>query len=262
MRRPSKAIAHTGSASEAAARATGRPVPLDDGVDQAEQQPRGDHRVGVGPDVAVAHRLRHQFGDKPVEGAPLVERGPLDVGVAAHAQQQGDVGRLGFEHLDAAPDEVLQSLDGGRGERPRPVRHHGQAGQGPVQGQPEQFLLARDVVIDRRLRDAEPGRQVTHARAVVTALVEQLDGHGQHGSQVVAGPSAPRPGGRSNGRAVRTGRSHRAHEARPSSWLRPRNSAITSLSRRTVTSYRPDRPNLVRITASATSTSPARAGAM
>jgi hypothetical protein len=173
--------------------AAGGAVPLDDGVDQAEQQPRGDHRVGLWPDVAVAHGLGHQLGHEPVEGAPPVKRGPLDIGIAVHPEQQGDVGRLGFEYVDAAPDEVLQTLDGRRGQGARPVRHRRQAGQGPVQGQAEQFFLARDMVIDRRLRDAEPGRQVPHARTVVAALVEQLDGHRQHGRQVVARPSAARP---------------------------------------------------------------------
>jgi hypothetical protein len=86
--------------------AAGGAVPLDDGVDQAEQQPRGDHRVGLWPDVAVAHGLGHQLGHEPVEGAPPVKRGPLDIGIAVHPEQQGDVGRLGFEYVDAAARSV------------------------------------------------------------------------------------------------------------------------------------------------------------
>ena len=130
---------------------------------------------------------------EPVKGTPLVQRGPLDVAVPAHPEQQRDVGRLGLEHLDAAPDQVLQALDGRGGERAGPAGHRGQAVQGPVQGQAEQFLLARHVVVDGRLGDAEPGRQVAHAGAVVAALVEQLDGRREHRGEVVAGSPATAP---------------------------------------------------------------------
>ena len=66
---------------------------------------------------------------------------------------------------------------------PEPVKR-------PVQRQPQQLLLARHVVVDPRLGDAEPPRQVLHARPVVAALVEDLDRDPQHRLQVVAGPPA------------------------------------------------------------------------
>ena len=44
-------------------------------------------------DVIAEFRGRsHQLGDEPVEGAPRLQRGPLDIGVAAHPEQQRDVG--------------------------------------------------------------------------------------------------------------------------------------------------------------------------
>jgi acyl-CoA thioesterase len=61
-----------------------RPVPLDDRVDRAEQQPRGQLGVDVSPDVAGRLGLLDQARDQRVERPSAVKRRPLDLGVAAH----------------------------------------------------------------------------------------------------------------------------------------------------------------------------------
>ena len=112
-----------------------------------------------------------------------------------------------LEYLVRGSVEVLEALDGRGRKRAGAARRRGQAVQGPVQGHAEQFLLARDVVVDGRFGDPEPGGQVPHARAVVASLVEQVDGDRQHRGEIVAGPTAA-PGRREHGRG--------AHEAGPS----------------------------------------------
>ena len=92
MRRPSKAIAHTGSASEAA---PGRRAGLYHSTMELTK-PNSSRAVVIasasGRMSPSCDGLGDELGYEPVEGTPLVERGPLDVGVAAHPEQQGDVG--------------------------------------------------------------------------------------------------------------------------------------------------------------------------
>ena len=55
----------------------------------------------------------------------------------------------------------------------------------------EQVLLARHVVVDRRLGQPELASQVAHARGVVALPVEELDRDAQDRLLVVAGPAPP-----------------------------------------------------------------------
>src|ERR1700689_1719904 len=47
-----------------------RPVPLGERVHHAEQEPRGNAGIHVGPDVAFGLGLADQIGDDPVKLAP------------------------------------------------------------------------------------------------------------------------------------------------------------------------------------------------
>jgi len=108
------------------------------------------------------------------------ERLPLGLGVPPHPQQQRDEGQLGHQQQHAAAGQLLQPRDRGRVQRRDVVEQREQPVQRPVGGQPEQFLLARHVVVDRRFRASQLARQVLHARAVVAALVEHLDRAAPH----------------------------------------------------------------------------------
>jgi hypothetical protein len=48
------------------------------------------------------------------------------------------------------------------------------------------------MVIDGRLRNTQPFREVSHAGAVVAAFVEDLDGHREHGLKVMTRAAAAR----------------------------------------------------------------------
>ena len=98
------------------------PVPLGDGVDRAEHEPRDQARVDVAVQVAVGHRLGRERGGAGVQVAPPLQGPLLGGGVAAHPQQQRDVGQVVDEDGHAAPHHALQPVDGGRVERPRPRR--------------------------------------------------------------------------------------------------------------------------------------------
>jgi hypothetical protein len=138
-----------------------------------------------------------------------------------HAQQQRHVGQPLDQYLDTSPDERLEPLDGAAVARAHVGGRLFQTGQRPVEGEPEKRVLARDVVVDRRLADADVLGEVFHARAVEPALVEQRDTALQDRFEVQPGPAAP----------ARERLGHRRN-----SLLRPRNSATTSSRRRTVTS--------------------------
>ena len=84
------------------------PVPLRHAVHHAEQQPGHQPRVEVGAHVPVVDGRLDQGREPLVELAPPRQRPPLGVGVAAHPQQQRDVGQLGDQHLGRPPDDVLQ----------------------------------------------------------------------------------------------------------------------------------------------------------
>jgi hypothetical protein len=165
------------------------PVPLDDRVHHAEEQPRRDRRVHVRPHVAIGFGLLDQAGHDAVELPPPLQGVPLDLGVAPHAQQQRDVRQPVGQHLDAALHQPFEPLDGGPAGLPGLGGRLGQPVERPVEGQAEQVLLAVHVVVDGRLRDAEPPGQDLHAGAVVTTLVEDGHGHGEQRFQVIAGPA-------------------------------------------------------------------------
>src|SRR5699024_11336342 len=75
-------------------------------------------------------------------------------------------------------------------------RQHGEETiERAVDGHPQQFLLAADVVVDRRFRDPESGCQLVDAGSLVAALVEQADRYSQDRLEVVSGPSPPSAAG-------------------------------------------------------------------
>ncbi len=187
------------------------------------------------PHVAIGDRLGDEAGNELIELAPPLQCPPLDVRAAVHAHQQRDVWQPIAEHVDAAADELLESIDGASTGCRDVISDGEQAVESPIEGEPEQLLLAGDVVVDRRLADAEAAGHVLHPRAVVAAFVEHLDRPVEDGLEVVAGPpatSCPEP----------LGVVDRHQGVRPSGIERlwPRNSAITvrspPSSRYTVTS--------------------------
>jgi len=97
---------------------------------------------------------RHQGRNAAVELPPPGQRPALRLGVAPHAQQQRDVRQLAGQHLDLPVHDVLQppqrrcprARAGFVEDAEQPVQRPGQRGA-------QQFLLATDVVVERRLRD-------------------------------------------------------------------------------------------------------------
>src|SRR5580704_10711043 len=168
-----------------------RPVPLHHRVDHSVEQPGDSRRADVGTQGALVPGLRDQPGHGGIELPPPRQRPPLRLGVPPDPQQQGDEGQLRHQQQHAAPGQFLQSRDGRRLHGRDLVQHREQPVERPVHGQPEQLLLARHVVVDRGLGDAQLPGQVLHAGPVVAALVEHLDRAAQHRLQVVAGPAAP-----------------------------------------------------------------------
>ena len=71
------------------------------------------------------------------------------------------------------------------------LEEQAQGAESLVERLSEQVLLARHVVVDRRLRDAQLPGDVLHARGVVAALVEDLDRLADDGVVVVPGAAAP-----------------------------------------------------------------------
>ena len=176
VRRPENVTVTTASARSRRGQVAVRAVPLGERVDGAEQQPAGDGGIDVGPHVALVLGGADQPGDDPVELAAPLQRRPLDLGVAAQPQQQGDERQLGGEHAHRAADDVLEPVDRRAGGRAGLLGDGEQRVQRAVERQPQQVPLARHVVVDRRLGDAEPGGQLVHAGRLVAALVEHRDG--------------------------------------------------------------------------------------
>src|SRR5690606_25853102 len=85
-----------------------------------------------------------------------------------------------------------QAVDGRTGGGLLLFQHREQRVQRPVDAEPEQFVLARDVVVDRRLGDPEAVGEVLHAGAFVTALVENPDGDLEQSPEVISGPAPAR----------------------------------------------------------------------
>ena len=124
--------------------AAGRPVPLDQRVDQAEEQPCGDRGVDIGADVPVLLGFLHQIGDELVERPPAVQGRPLGLGIAADPQQQRDVGEFGSAStptLTRGPGTPAARWLGASIAR-RLVGNGEQAVQGPASGEAQQVLLA------------------------------------------------------------------------------------------------------------------------
>ena len=126
--------------------------------------------------------------------------------VAADAQEQRDVRQALDEHGDAPANQLLQ-LFHGRAISGRDVLDNSeQPIEGVVESEPQQFLLARHVVIDRRRADTEALRQIPHPRAVEAPFVEHLDddvergrrGRSRGGHGDAAPPSNPPRSARSS----------------------------------------------------------------
>src|SRR3984885_7993729 len=166
-----------------------RTVPLRHRVDQAEQQPGGQRRVDVHAQVAVSDGLLDQRRGEPVELAAAGEGLAFAWSVAVHPQQQGDERELRREHREAAPDQVLQPVHGATGKCLGRRRDAEQPVRGPAGAEPQQLLLRGDMVVDRRLRDAQRAGQVSHRGSVVAALVEQP--HRGHQDRLQVVPWAP-----------------------------------------------------------------------
>ena len=151
--------------------------------------------------------------------------------VAVDAEEQGDEGQALAEHADAPAHQLFELGDGRTSARCDVVDDGEQPVEGVVEGELEQLLLAGDVVIDRRLGDAQPRSQVVHPRSVVAALVEHLDGDIEQPGEVVARATA------ASWRRLRTPVAHRrsfGHDVHGelscrSVRLWPRNSATTVL---------------------------------
>ena len=125
-------------------------------------------------------RLAHEGCHLVVERPAPRERGPLDIAVAADTQQQRDVGEPVEQHLHGRAQHEMQALRGGAALRLRLVEHSLEPVERLVEGHLEQLLLRREVVVHRRLRQAEPGRQVGDGCRVIALLVEERDRGGEH----------------------------------------------------------------------------------
>ena len=143
----------------------------------------------VGAQRALVDGLLDQRGEPRVDLTAAPQRGELDLAVAPHPQQQGDRRLVLDQHLDAAVHRLPQPFvcRAAGDVAARLLDDLGQPVEGLVEGEGEQVGLARDVVVDRRLAEAELAGQVAHAGAVVALLVEQLDRAAQHRLLVVAG---------------------------------------------------------------------------
>ena len=171
-----------------------RAVPLDQRVHHPEQQPADQLRRDVRAQRPLVDGRLHQAGQLVVDDPPALERGELDLAVAAQPQQQGHGRHVGGQDLDGLPDRVPEPLVGARLRRgaDRLVDRGGETVECLVERGGQQRLLARHVVVDRRLGHPELARQVADAGRLVALPVEQLDRPAQHRRGVVPGSSAPR----------------------------------------------------------------------
>ena len=148
----------------------------------------------VGAQRTLVDGLLDQRGEPRVDLTSATQRRELDLAVAPHPQQQGDGRLVVDQHLDAAVHRLPQPFvcrAAGR-TAARLLDDLGQPVEGFVEGQGQQVGLARDVVVDRGLAEAELTGQVAHAGAVVALLVEQLDRAAQHRLLVIARTSPAR----------------------------------------------------------------------
>ena len=116
----------------------------------------------------------------------------LDLGVAAHPQQQGDI--RAASRRARARRRAARGRAGRRRGRPRhPVslEHALERTQCGVERAVEDLVLRREVVVDRGLREAEPVGEHAHRGRVVAVLVERGHGDLEDPLLVVPGASAP-----------------------------------------------------------------------
>ena len=167
--------------------------PLGHRVHHPEEQAAGHERVEVAPDGTGVGGLADHLGQPVVDLAAAGEGVLLGRGVAPHAQEQGDGRKVPDEHDDAPAQGRAQALLGrvGGGGLDR-VERGGELAERLVQRSLEEVLLARHVVVDRRLGEAELAGEVAHAGGVVALAVEELDRDPEDGLLVVARPAAAR----------------------------------------------------------------------
>ena len=179
---------------------TGGAVPLDEGVHHAEQQPADQVGVEVGAQRALLGGLADQGREPGVDPAAPLQRGLLDLAVAVHPQQQGHRGLVVDQHLDAAADHSAQPFVRRPVGRGSPGHRGLELAERLVERLGEQVLLARHVVVDRGLGDAQLLGDVADAGGVVPLAVEEVDRGTQHRGLVV--PRSPTAG---NGRFTHLG---------------------------------------------------------
>ncbi|GAB2635756.1 hypothetical protein GCM10027068_14000 [Prescottella soli] len=185
--------ATTASANSATDSPPARPVPLDQRVDHPEYQPARERRVDPRPEVAFLGGGHHQITDEGIEFPSAREGTPFDGRVPTNPEKQCHIGKLGHEHLDASPHEVLESIDGPTAGHLIFGRDREERVEGPGQREFQELRLAGYVVIDRRLRDAEPLGKRLHAGAVVPLVVEHLHRNGKQRVEIVSrSPGRPR----------------------------------------------------------------------
>ena len=143
--------------------------------------------VDVCADVALVDGFLDYSSDDLVEASSLLQSPSLGLGVAVHAQQQRHVGESFSEDLDVSPDDVQQPVNGTASGRLGLADTRQEGFESTFERQPEQMLLALDVVLDRGLGQTRGVRQVLEARPVLPALGEHLNRGLQQRVEVVSG---------------------------------------------------------------------------
>src|SRR5690606_9196006 len=119
-------------------------------------------------------RLIYEVGNDLVERASTLEGVALDLGVAAKAKQQRDEGQLVGENAHGGAQHIHEFVDRGASRGQWVDEDCLEAVESTVESKLEQVLLARHVVVNRRLCDAEVFSQNAHRSRVVAVLDEDL----------------------------------------------------------------------------------------
>ncbi len=115
---------------------------------------------------------------------------PLDRRVAAHAQQQRDLGQLIDGDFDRAMHDVLQARRSASALGGPLVEHREQRVERAPDSARQQLFLAANVIVDAGLGDAGRARDVVECAAVVAALAEHAHRNVEDRVEVVRFPLA------------------------------------------------------------------------